>query len=114
MIAVHNFAHFATQLALIAGVVTSLGVLSWASRKIWTVMRKVGKWFEWVEDIWENFQPNGGGSVKETISRIDRNVQTNARNIQTVYSMILKMHDLDSYAEKVPLLEPSEVKEEAE
>lgn len=103
---VHSMQHFSEQLAIAAGIVLGLGVLGRAFWGGWRFLRKAVQIVDWIEEIYIEFQPNHGTSVKDVIERIDANVKVNSRNIDTLYGTVLKMHELDP--NDAALLEPLE------
>lgn len=105
IVAIHSLAHAAQEAALIAGIITASGIILggvWAAIKLLKTVFEVVDGFE---DIYEQrsmilrvvkeLTPNEGTSVKDTVDRIDKNVATNARNIERVYTTVLKMHNID-------------------
>lgn len=103
MIAAHTVQHFAEQLAVVVGIVVGFGILGKAGWDMFRFLRKAAKVVDRIEEIYVQFQPNHGTSVKDVVERIDSNVKTNSRNIDVLYGTILKMHELDP--NDAPLLE---------
>lgn len=101
---------FARTLGLLAGIFISLGILAKAAYTLWKFGRMIHKLFDWVEEIYHQFKPNDGHSLADHVGRIDRNSQVNARNIQTVYGVILKGLEFDP--NDALLLEPLEAEPE--
>ena len=95
LVALHTLGHTAEEVGLIAGILLGLAVIGRACWGTWKFTRKLMDVVDWIEDIYVEFKPNSGKSIKDTVNRIDRNVTTNSRNIQVVYGTVLKMHDLD-------------------
>lgn len=95
LVALHSLAHTAEEVGLIAGILIGLAVIGRAFWGVWKFTRRMVDVVDWIEDIYIEFKPNSGKSIKDTVNRIDRNVTTNARNIEVVYGTVLKMHDLD-------------------
>lgn len=75
-------------LAWIAGIIVSLGIIGRGARFMWRFGRKIHHLADWVEKIYEEFQPNHGKSFKDVMWRVDSNTQINSRNIQKVFGVI--------------------------
>lgn len=104
VVAFHTLAHTAEEVGLIAGILVGLAIIGRAFWGAWKFARRLVDVVDWIEDIYTEFKPNSGKSIKDTVNRIDRNVTANSRNIQVVYGTVLKMHDLDP--NDAALLEP--------
>jgi hypothetical protein len=93
----------ATYLGIIGAILLSLGVV-W-TRGIRPVFRFVAATVRAADaleeavpvlkEIAEEFKPNHGTSLKDTIQRMDRNIMTNAENIAQVYRVASSRQDLD-------------------
>ena len=101
--ATDTLAHVAQQLGLVAGILIALGVIGRAAQGGWKMVRRLVEALNRLEAIYEQFLPNEGHSLTDRVLRIDENVQRNARNIETVYGIVLKGHDVDPA--EAPLLE---------
>lgn len=100
----------AQDLGLIAGILIATGIILKAGHTLWKFGAMIHKLFDWVEEIYHEFKPNDGHSLSDHINRIDNNTQVNARNIATVYGVILKGHEFDPG--DAPLLESLEAEPE--
>jgi hypothetical protein len=48
-----------------------------------------------LKEIAEEFKPNHGTSLKDTVNRMDRNIKTNSENAATIYRMVAAMEHVD-------------------
>lgn len=103
IVATDTLTHVAQELGLVAGIVVALGVIGRAALGAWRLLRRIAEVAAWIEEIYIEFKPDAGHSLHDRILRIDENVQTNARNIGTIYGVVLKGHEFDPA--EAPLLE---------
>lgn len=54
-----------------------------------------------LKEIAEEFKPNAGSTLKDTVERMDRNIKRNSRNNMHIYKMIASLDGVDR-----ALLEP--------
>lgn len=100
----------AQDLGLIAAIAVAVGIILKAILAMLKFIRKANQVVDWIEEIYHEFKPNDGHSLSDHMNRIDNNTQVNARNIATVYGVILKGHEFDPG--DAPLLEPLEIEPE--
>lgn len=84
----------------IGALVAALGIIGRAG---WKTFVAVSNAYVWLREIHAQLTPNGGLSLSDILHRVDQNDRIAHRNIETVYGVVLKMHDLDP--ESAPLLE---------
>lgn len=102
-LSLHSLVHTAEQVGLVAGIILGVGIISKAVWEAWKFIRKFVKAVEFLEDIYREFRPDSGYSIKDTVDRIDHNVHVNARNIEALYALTSKTNNIDPI--EIPLLE---------
>lgn len=84
----------------IGAAVAALGIIG---RAAWTSFRAISNAYQWLREIHQQLSPNAGSSLSDILHRVDENDLVAHRNIEVVYGVVLKMHDLDP--DLAPLLE---------
>jgi PAS domain S-box-containing protein len=101
-----NWQAWATQLILVVAALTALVTLIKYARLIWGEVKEFrAEQRQKREEEQENrkllqelkaeFKPNGGGSMKDAINRVEEGLGTANRNIATVSQRQLQMYNLD-------------------
>lgn len=85
-----------------AGLLVALGVL-------WKGFEKLSNAYQWLKEIHRLLSPDDGESLADLLDRVDRNDTVLDRNLQKVYGVVLKFHNVDP--QDAPLFETLETVE---
>lgn len=91
----HDLAWWSLTVTEWAGILIGGRVFWGFLKKVWGGMKTVTHISDMISAMYVEFMPNHGTSLKDTVDRLDRNAQINARNIATIYQAVLDIKPRD-------------------